>query len=99
MAAKSCHQTEVLARREVLIERRELPGERDHAANTIGFAHNVIARDPRTASVRPEQRRIVVFPEPLGPSNATTVPSSNSVVATSELCADASRESRRPRWC
>ena len=47
---------EVLATREDLVDRRELPGQPEQLANSARLAHDVVPEDFCPSSVRPEQR-------------------------------------------
>ena len=42
---------------EVLVHRRELPGQAHPAPHRVGLAHDVVAEDPRLAGVRTQQGR------------------------------------------
>jgi hypothetical protein len=57
MAAQARHQHQVLPRREVLVERRELSRQRDHPPHPLGFADDVVPRDPGAAAIGAQQRR------------------------------------------
>jgi hypothetical protein len=48
---------EVLAARQVLVDRGELAGQADRAPHFVGMLEHVDARDDRLAAVGPEQRR------------------------------------------
>jgi hypothetical protein len=48
-------QDQVLASGQVLVDGRELPGERDELADGVGLLDDVVAEDARAAGVRPEQ--------------------------------------------
>ena len=51
------HQAQVLLARELAVDRRDLAGEADQAADRVGLAHDVEARDPDLAGVGGDQRR------------------------------------------
>ena len=90
------HELEVLAAGEQLVDRGELAGEADQRAQPRGVRDHVAAghawhvRCPRRNSVA-RIRTSVVLPAPLGPSSASTLPSSATRSKSARACVDPNR--------
>lgn len=55
-AVQPCEQPQVLPPGEVAVHRRVLPGHPDRPPDRARLPYEVVARDPRGARVRPQQR-------------------------------------------